>query len=756
MAFFQSKFDAQITVYRLAVPSTLTGYKSMYGSVPFPATGKTIQGFKFDEAFWRTKAEENDQAVIPTLWDPSTAGVEDLFQPGIGDNQDLLVKDIAVELVGTDTTSNQVWRPSIEHGYYYTGPDEYYLYSDDSLTETATFSGVWKSITNPSITGGNQLTLKFLPKPGIPILSRSFKWNSSTGSYDVDNIGRKVVSFTPVEDGLFVESGDEILWGNLSKGQIEFLVNYETLNVVYNQQVVKKVGVASEPLTWEIVGNTSSEDNQEHHLMYSPIDRLSPIQISVNDVLYTVVESFTTGTNQVVIDYDLGILKFGTTSAGGKPAADLVIKAHYSKTHALEYEPVYSRNEATELQADLNPIRRFNSNGFVFVRQDQQEVGTLELSAELESLGLNYFGPLNVGNNFARLVATVKSKTDELIEGQEVFFEILSGPTNLTFGSSTSAKAISGADGNASTLMNPPQTIRDMGGVTDTVIVDGSGSKLVIGGYTPPSDTDSLFVFQVHTADDILGIPKSQLLSYYESYIQEEGTVSGQSKGPLVNINLGSDYSWISGAFSDFIKWEILHREFHGLAVPTTYDPGDLRTGKMTVVAVLSPTAVNPHTGTTPAFIPIQPTSYQVSGSFTVLNFDQILPATGSTYKSYLVVGPTKATIQAWTRNARTGTIVRSNAIEVLIDINQNNKGLMSIDAINSVPDGLLGNALLWDQENVPLQSVNITSTGLLPIGWRIRSPGITIASALDSITFLDINPLTKPYDTISHEFTVD
>jgi hypothetical protein len=72
------------------------------------------------------------------------------------------------------------------------------------------------------------------------------------------------------------------------------------------------------------------------------------------------------------------------------------------------------------------------------------------------------------------------------------------------------------------------------------------------------------------------------------------------------------------------------------------------------------------------------------------------------------------------------------------------------------MPSGLLGNAYFWDQQNIELESVNITTSGLLPIGWRIRSDGITIAAALDGITFLDLNPLSEPSDNpLSHEFQV-
>lgn len=781
MPFFCSRFDTQLVVYRSAGAGSLTGFSSQYVDNIHPATKKTIRGFQFDEARWRSDAEENNAFIEPTLWDPYLSNVADEFQIGVGDNDDLLVEDILVQSEGREGPSNNVWLPVIRHGYYYGGQDEFYLFSDDALTVSPELNRLWVSSTT-TISGANYIDLQFVPKIGVPILARSFTWDSDQGFYRVDELARRVLDFT----GKFVDGeelptrvGDEILWDNLSLGMQEFVIDYVTDSgsprAIFNQQVVQPVGrelvtfsgfAADELEVMELVGSTTEQDYQEHHLRFAPVDKTAPLQIIVDNGAIatecTVVSQFTVGgSNEVMIDWDLGIVRFGTLAIGGRPLVGLNIRAYYHKTIALEYEPENSRDYAINTGTDINPVRRWTADGFVLIRQRSEDPASLLLAAELPELSSNYFGPLYIGNSFCRLSATVKTKNDEPIEGQEIFFELLAGPPDVSFSTRSNTSAISNPDGVALTLLNPPRRIDQMGGVTDNVLVSGSTSQLFLTNYLPPGDDESLFLFQIHTTDNILGIPKTDLLSFYESYLQEQEVDNTQGQGPRINISLGSlgDYSWIIGAYQDFIKWEILHREFHNLATPITYDAGnseDLRIGKKTVIAVLDATAINPHTGTTPAFIPLQPSSYQITDSGTFINFDQILPSPGGLYKGYLVAGPTRATVRAYTVNQRNGQIVYSNSIDILLDIPDSSKGLFYIDAVNTMSSGLLGNAYNWDQRNLELESVNITTSGLLPVGWRIRSPNITIASALDSITFLDINPLSAPANIVAHEFEVD
>lgn len=777
MSFFTSKFDAQVSIFKLAGSDNLTGFSSSALNIPVKATGKTITGFKFDEAFWRADTEENNAFIQPTLWDPNALGMA-TFQIGIGDNEDLLIEDVIIEYRGSDGEDELFWCPRIFHGFYYGREDEWFFYSDDGLTDYPSQDQIWVSNINTTISGGNYVDLEFNPKPGIPILARDFTWNKELGFYQVARSAHKVLEFTPLfttSGELTTQIGDEILWDNVSLGDLEFVLMYNSSppQVVFNQQVVIPVGKELTTLSGfstaeieaiELVGTTLAQDFQEHHLKFAPVDRTLPVQVVVDNGIvateYSVVTEFTiSGINEVMVDYDLGILRFGSSDQGGRPPLDYNIRAYYHRTLALEYEPEYSRDYFTNANSNINPITRFNADGFVLIREAIDDPYTLSLSAELSTINNNYFGPLYLGNAFSRIFAEVRDAHNNPVEGQEVFFELLT-PYVGSFGLDTSSSAITNSNGIAKTLYNPPRTIADVGGVTNVINTISGNSQLFIENYTPSTNEDTLFLFQIHATDNILGIPKADLLEYYENYIAEQGSLpSGlQTQGPQVGINIGSlgDYDWITGAYEDFIKWEILHRAYHNLLTPVTYETDDLITGKKTVVATLDSNAINPHTGTTPAIVPVQPTDYTIVSSGVYVDFDVSLPAISSLYKAYMIVGPTKASIRAYTVNPRTNQIIYSNTIDVLIDIPDSGKGLFYIDTINSLPSGVLGNALFHDQFDLELESVNITTSGLLPIGWRIRSTGITLASALDSITFLDLNPLTEPDDTISHEFIVE
>jgi hypothetical protein len=768
MGHFVNIFDIQVNIFTSSSLELTTGFKSKYKDIPFPGVGKTIQGWAFDKKYWTSSKQQNDLSVEPTLWDPLISQ-KDTFQSGIGDTDDLLVEDIQSQYIGSGSVTDEVWSPVINHGYFYLLEDEFYLYSDDSITLYPASGQLVSSDIDITISGGSYLDYDLEPKPGIPILCRSFTWNGSF--YKVADEFRKVISFTSKiqSDGstLPTKIGDEILWENINTSVKEFIVLPDKF--IFNQEVVSSVGRTLSDTTnfnnfdlqsMELVGSTTDLDLQEHHLKYAPVSRGKPVQVLLYDGIslqeYTIVESFTSALNEVKVDYDLGTLQFNSGNA--KPLVGSSIYVAYWKTFALEYEPINSRDTIIDSQVDINPLTKFKADGFVFINAKLNDPASINLSADLAIIGNDFYGPLFIGNAFTKIVAQVLTSTGDIVEGQEVFFEIVSGPSSVSFGPDTISLAITNNLGLATTLFNAPGTVDQLGGATDEVITVSGLSSLFIEDYIPPTSSEDLFVFQVHTEDSILGIPKSSLLEFYEDFISQQATISGQTHGPLIDINIDSfgDYSWITGAFQDFIKWEVLHRTFNDLATPVVYDTDDLTTGKKSVIAVFDADAINPHTGGTGAFVPLQPSSSVITSSGVLLNFDQTLPDTGSTYKSYLVVGPTLAKLRAYTTNERTGQVIYSNTIDILIDIAPSSQGLVHIDLINTVPSGLLGNAYHFDQDGIDLDPVEITVSGLLPLGFRIRSSGITLASALDGITFLDINPLTYPDDRISHEFSVE
>lgn len=766
MSLFNNKVDTYITIYESANVST--GFNSIYKTIVHPATGNKIQGFQFDKRNWTSKIEENLTGEEPVGWDPNSNNIKDKFQSGIGDAEDLLVVKI-------NETVDSAWSPVLNHGFYYIKDKEYYLYSDESLYHRVNAYSKFTSPLHGNV-GGSYITLDFIPKAGVPILARSFQWDEDISSYKIDKSIFCSSSFTQKasDEILPTKVGDEYIWNNIQQETFECVLQ-DDLKVIFNKEAYSEVGTCVGDLVsyttvdldnTELVGTTNGVDNQEFHLKWAPIASDALVQILLDDGTGgPLIEAFITteftdtpSDPEVIIDYDLGIIKFGTSALNNIPATGLTVRAHYTKTFCVEYEPEFASDLAKNGFESTSPITKYSPNGFVFIKEQINIPSEVQLEADLSLLSENYYGPLLMGNTFSKVFATVIDTNGNTMEGEEVFFELLQGPSSASLGSDNTSSAFTNSNGIATSLFNPPRTIDDMGGATDAITVTSGLTEMFIEGYFPPSDESSLFLFQVHAEDNILGIPKSELITFYEEFIQEQGSLDSQTLGPLVaeDISTLGDYDWIISTYADLIKWEVLFRAYNNLLTPTTYEEGDLTTGKKTVVVELDSEAVNPHTGTTSAFAPVQPSAFIISNTGTTVRFNTELPTIGSLYKSYMIVGPTKSTLRAYVINPKTGEKIYSNTIEILVDLNSVSSGAVYIETINSIPSSLLNNSNFWDSETEGLENISLSETsGLLPIGFRLKDTNTSIASALDSITFLDINPLTSPDDTIDHEFEV-
>ena len=753
MPKFTANFDTQVHVYRRAGNGPAVGINSIYTQQVHPNTGNLIEGWRYDQTRWGTELEDNAAFSVPTLWDASTFGINQFFKTGIGDNNDLKILKI------NDKYNDylRTWKPEVLHGYYYSGPHEYYLHSDDGVIDYAEFGTI-----NPA--SGNQVALSYTPKVGVPIIARSYRWESNRGEFLTDREIRKKVHFSGaiVNDiEALTHIGNNIVWNNISKATPEFVLDYQTTppTAYFNTQVSQKVGEfyatlsgidLPDLLLMDKVGRAGIETDQQFLTTYSPIDRTQPIQLLMDYngsgvIEWTVVDTLASGVmNQAALDYDLGILKFGDLEEGGIPPYGTNIRLAYYKTIGIEYEPENSRDIVNGDDSDINPIRRFGGSGFVHLRRTALDVNELILSAELPEISTNYFGPLYLGNDYGVLECLALARSGETIEGLEINFEILNAGAG-SFGNDATGRGITNSEGKATTVYNGPQSIEDLGGVTNEVTFSGLQTVLTFDEYAPPGEDTELFLFQVARVDHVLGIPRNELAAYYDQFVNDEGL-----QGPLID--------GILGGFSTRAQWEILHRTAHQLQTPIVYDEPQLRIGKKTVISELSTTAVNPHTGTTPAYVPIQPLSISITGTNTVTAiFDAVLPdiTPGSLVKSYLIIGPTDVKMRAWAKNERTNSIVYSNTITVRVDIPQASTGLVNLDVLNSIPSGLLRNTLYWDQEGREFEEVELTTTsGLLPLGFRLLSTGITLASALDGLTFLDLQPDFP--EAMGHQFEVD
>lgn len=785
-----SYVDTTIVVWQTTNRKTI-GSRSIYSETPHPATNKKIEGWKWDQRIWPTKNELEAAAYAPSLWDPEVSGVDNsLYESGVGDNNDLLLLDIEeINLNGINH-----WAPKVNHGYFYIGKDEWYLYSDEYRTEY---------FEENTVSGSHQvLDLSSELKPTIPIQVRQYQYDRTESKFQVKIDAKKKIEFTT--------SGTEPEFkvvGTTESPRLE-------LNGIWTKQVGVPVTVFPDDISsLDLLGISSANLNEEFQAEYFPIDRSQPVELwiwsdPVSGVqqwdLISGLQSFTGDNQEAYIDYDTGTIQFGNydstnpTGAGRVPPLGKKIGLFYTAGLAAHYEPKYSHDWSLALnsQANTNPVYSAISTGFVQINTEIIEPGEITLEANLPKIN-PYL--IDLGNNVGELTATVKSKTGTPIEGQEVFFEILE-PIIGTFGTSAEEiSAISRTNGIAKTLFNSPRTTLEAGQATTEVTNTVSGTIIYVNGITDPGDVQRIFTYKIHKSDEVLGLPASGLSLYYQNYLTEESIVSG-----------------IQGTEN----FETNFRNLNSLPTPTVYDPTESSVGKKSILLTIKAAdknVVDPNTGSFDSdnmplnvYSPLYPSEIidETTGDIPRIKlvFDNNileLPDVNDT-KGYFVIGDSQTRIRAYTINQRTNAKLYSNVIEMKILIPDSVAGSYIIDDLEALPSAIINN-LLKKPRDISLLSdgvINPTSgiesfyndyleerlysgihepyadwfrrtrrgdsAGLLaadsflstsglapenlslvdgdsseiPLGFRLKSTGVTIASLLDQVTFISPNDI--------------
>jgi hypothetical protein len=774
--------DTAIHIYQ-SVENNLIGQRSSYTDEVHPGTNKKIEGWKWNERTWPTEGEFRATAYAPSIWDPSTSGIdEDYWQSGYGDNEDLALINIE-EVI---TADGDIWAPKVHHGYFYTRDKEWYLYSDAYLTEHFSVSGVES--------GKQVLTLNQSYKPTIPIHVRSYKFNRETARHEVYRDFKKKIEFSDEPDG-------PEFTVDTTTNPPKLILDQTYTEVAGTEITLTSSGTAdpNEIYGLDILGISDGSDDQEFRLEYSPIDRDSVVQLwtwtsATYPTQWTSIDpldDFTLGTREAKLDYDNGTLLFSSIASGIVPPAGHQIGAYYTIGISALYEPINSIDDilAYNIDADTNPVTAGTNRGFVQVGTESIYPEAISLSADLTQILNNYI--LSLGNNVADIIAEVQGVNDSLLEGQEVTFEILD-PQVGTFGTlSQEVTAVTGPVGLATVLYNSPQTIQGLGSATINVEhgtgADSGKTFVTAEGVTEPSAFENLYIYKVHTEDDVLGIPSSGLDTYYTDYLNDEG---------------------IEIAPQGSIEYEQNYRSVHDLGTPTTYESTDYTIGKKTIILTTRSDTMNPHTGAVEVgiLVPLIPIAIVNTGTTTApilrLTYDTILslPGTGDT-RSYFIIGDATTRLRASVLNQRTQKRIYSNTITIEIQIPDLVNGTFFSNALNDIPDGLLTKAV--DVDSIPDVSIEATSSieecwdtylderlwygigvgheiyldwfrrtkrgdtvglnilaldvpdpaleGLnqvipidapseIPLGFRLKSTGVTIASVLNQITYLDPN----------------
>lgn len=748
------------------------GSFSTYVNSVHPNTENLIEGWHWDERTWTDEYTDNEVMCLPAVWDPTTSGItQSYFQSGIGSNHDLELMSIkflpssGLNEVGV----YRVWAPEINHGYYYDYEDQGYLFSDDSEVQTVSYSGIVTGIT--TATNFNEVTLSGFPKTGIPIQVSRMIWDNTLGKYEISTNLRKKINFTGTRDenlsrqSTYDSNTQGILWDNIDQDEQEFIVTYsgDYPKIICNNQYVELVGSGVSVTGLEFIGISDGSAGQQFHTLYSPIDSTMDMEIYsyiTTSGTITSWEPIDTDVNmsgyQVRVDYDLGTLEFADPSVSGQyvPSAGSTIGIRYWKTLRVEYEPQNTGDTVVATEVSVNPIYRRSARGFIYLSNKLEDPASIVLEAQLPEIQTDIFGPLYIGNTYAPIIATVYDVNGQELEGQTVTFSIISDPVVGSFGG-TNISTISVTDykGEARSFYNPPRSINDIG---EDITASGwsyenyptdpeySGLAQITTLHTEniliEGDVNDIFLYEVHVDDPLQGYLDVtqdhnnldiQLSGYYTSFFQEQ-----EIYGPT-----GLDPSGLSPT-ENAIEWEATHRLIWELSRPTIFQP-NTGMGRKKLVSALDATMLNPHDFTQGAVGPIQPINVTsaVVGEYDVV-FDTSTysipiptgtqyPTPSGTLYSYFLVAPTTVTMQASVFNERLNQNILSNEISVKLNIPSYLSGLWILDAINQSH---------IDEISAVLAS-GITASGQrIPLGFRLRSSNITLAAALDGITFLDVN----------------
>jgi len=773
------------------------GVSSKYASDEHLGTNRKVEGWKWDERYWPTTKEFEASGLAPSLWDPITSGLsESVFQSGYGDNKDLLLLDIEP----TETSGAHFWAPKINHGHFFIYDEEWYLYGD--LFQTQHFA---KSM---AIGGQQYLDLDYNYKPSIPIQVRRYEFNSVLGRHVVDMDFRRKIEFTlsGTEPEFRIEttvSGGPRLW-----------LNDDWSEAVGAPITLDGSGFADaediQALEW--LGISDGTEDQRFHTITSPIDPFEDLEVWSYfqptvprqwEVL-SGVEQFITSGQQVHVDYDHGILSFGdwdlntSGDAGLIPSAGERIVIHYTKGLAAFYEPEFGQDYILAKRADVNPIVSSTYRGFVHILTESTNPASITLEAELPTESPTYL--ISLGNNTGRLIATVKDSRGQVLEGEEVVFEILA-PQVGAFGTiRREISAVTDIDGQAKAIYNAPTTTEDVGQASDNVSHFGGDTRIEVEGITDPETVSGLYLYKVHYWDPPLGIPSSGLDDYYEDYLDNEDVVSGIA------------------ATQD---WEEEYRTIHELGEPVVYEDDDLGTGKKTIVLSTGKSGIiDPHSGTfsTSGLSPLYASQIEDIGTDTApklrLTYSGNLPLPGTEdTKAYLAVGDAQTYLRAYVINRHTNTRLYSDQVALKVSIPEALSGTYFADILSNIPSGLLkrthdidtvssgfieqfsgveeyegrtfhdsyldersydGGALEYESyvgwfrrtrrgDSDGLEQIGLSLSGIdidegiedqpgeIPLGFKLKSTGITVASALDQCTFFDPNsPLPDDYYTLT------
>jgi len=691
--------------------SNQVGHRSKYTTGIHPGSKKKIEGWKWGEFFWPTYSRLSEYSYIPSIFDANVPVSKYYFQSGYGHGDDIKLEKIQV----TEKGVQKEWLPVVSSGKYFVLNKEWYLFSDEYVSE----------LLNPT---NNIHSLGLKPKDLNPILIRNYK--------------RDIVNS-------------------------ELLVNKEltykiTLDANGNINDPSEGHFTLDPLAVAIKINANDATNTPETSSFTVGEETDLLQLPVFPVISTNANS-----NHWSLDPDLGTLKRIDPENDGLSGTSLSVE--YTPGMLVIYEPSFSSGTIRADKANTNPLHVGTNQGFVQITTEILDPFKIKLTTDLPDSGASSSNldsyTIYLGNNVGKLIATVKNKSDTLLEGVPVNFD-WEGQLPFGYGDYTDdITSITNSDGSAYVFYKSPKTINDIGTYIheDDVILANNRAYIDIEGFDV-TDLNSISIYEIRYDDEFYGLDDPSA-NHYSSYFTDE---------EITDSTATESYE---KKYRSFLNSE-LHEDD---ALPRTIDITISNTDNRGQKRMLfeeewndDGSFIDPNTGlrtdgsATIAYSPLRPEEavQNQDGSFRLRYTEDIIDHFFPRYK-FFIVSNKKIKARAWVRNAA-GEKIFSNEIVINITLPDSINGVYYTQALNSLPDiykqGLLRQASVMGNtapaSNNDLNPIKYSGTddpsvlttpapssqaivaddaneAYIPLGFRIKDAGITVAGLLDQVTFL-------------------
>lgn len=395
------------------------------------------------------------------------------------------------------------------------------------------------------------------------------------------------------------------------------------------------------------------------------------------------------------------------------------------------------RTANKSLWLNISPLNNVETNNILQIYPGDISLDHITLETDSPFLGGDLYGPVYYGSDVSRLTATAYDAKDNPIQDIDLTIGITDGSGYLN-GSLNQFTESTNSLGEIYSFYNHPLTRDSIEFVASSVVHDGVNTVMTIDQLGDDVDIEDLWVFQVLKHDKLVGTTGLPLVvsgsgaavaPYGNYYLDLEGILPEEFRDGFV-------YLVIAGVkYYRTIVWLENRLDGDDMTFTRIYLDSSITGANGTTVYLYEPQAVewvpallngtrfilyewtldaeHPLTGQPGAYLPLKPDS--IDGTTLTFN-NRLLPIPDSedldnNLGAYVVVAPSKVTLQAWGRDPASGRLVLSNEIRL---------------------DLLLPNFL-----------VGVDFSGALPVpyGWKFATEEFNIGSGIGGANFITINP---------------